>query len=98
MEKKANKPFHYGFALAKIFMCFEVVLCHFWYEQEYSILLQPFKEIGSSAVPVFALIYAIVQAVVEYRLTLRGLPTETKEYRKDDILRNPPAKTNAKEN
>lgn len=56
MEKKANKPFHYGFALAKIFMCFEVVLCHFWYEQEYSILLQPFKEIGSSAVPVFALI------------------------------------------
>lgn len=49
-------------------------------------------------VPVFALIYAIVQAVVEYRLTLRGLPTETKEYRKDDILRNPPAKTNAKEN
>ena len=48
-------------------------------------------------VPVFALIYAIVQAMVEYRLTLRGLPTETQVYRKDDVLKNPP-KTEAKEN
>lgn len=37
-------------------------------------------------VPVFALIYAIVQATVEYRLEKRGLPTDTKEYRKDDII------------
>lgn len=42
-------------------------------------------------VPVFALIYAIVQAVVEYRLSLRGLPTETKAYRGDAVIdrRNP---------
>ena len=37
-------------------------------------------------VPVFALIYAIVQATVEYRLEKRGLPTDTKEYRKDDVI------------
>ena len=32
------------------------------------------------------MIYAIVQTSVEYRLTLRGLPTETKDYRRDDII------------
>ena len=37
-------------------------------------------------VPVFAMIYAIIQTVVEYRLTLRGLPTDTKEYRHDDVI------------
>lgn len=40
-------------------------------------------------VPVFALIYAIVQAVVEYRLTQRGLPTETKAYRNDEVINKP---------
>jgi len=37
-------------------------------------------------VPVFAMIYAIVQTIVEYRLYKRGLPTETKAYRKDDVI------------
>lgn len=41
-------------------------------------------------VPVFAMIYAIVQTVVEYRLYKRGLPTETKAYRNDNII-NPKA-------
>ena len=41
-------------------------------------------------VPVFAMIYAIVQTVVEYRLCKRGLPTETKAYRNDNII-NPKA-------
>ena len=48
-------------------------------------------------VPVFALIYAIIQAVVEHRLQKRGLSTDTKDYRRDDILLTP-SKTEAKEN
>lgn len=48
-------------------------------------------------VPVFAMIYAIVQTVVEYRLAQRGLPVDTKDYRKDDVLKTPP-QTEAKEN
>ena len=47
-------------------------------------------------VPVFALIYAVVQAVVEYRLKNRGMPLETKAYRSDEVIQ--PHTIDAKEN
>lgn len=36
-------------------------------------------------VPVFAVIYAIIRTVVDYRLKKKGLPTDTREYMNDDV-------------
>lgn len=42
-----------GLNLLRMFMCFEVVLCHFWRDDTYSSLLKPFMTIRTYAVPVF---------------------------------------------
>ncbi|MDO4356127.1 MAG: AI-2E family transporter [Clostridia bacterium] len=36
--------------------------------------------------PVFAVIYAVIRTVVDWRLTQKGLPTDTKLYRGDDVV------------
>jgi len=56
MQNNPRRNYHYGFAAAKILMCFEVVLCHFWHQADYNFLLTPFRELTLTAVPVFALI------------------------------------------
>lgn len=56
MKNNPSRDFHYGFAVAKMLMCFEVILCHFWHQADYSFLLKPFRALTLTAVPVFALI------------------------------------------
>lgn len=56
MQNRPSKNFHYGFAAIKMLMCFEVVLCHFWHQADYNVLLTPFRRLTLTAVPVFALI------------------------------------------
>ena len=36
--------------------------------------------------PVFAVIYAVIRTVVDYRLSKKGLPTDTRQYRDDDVV------------
>ncbi len=36
--------------------------------------------------PVFAVIYAIIRTVVDWKLTQKGLPTDTKLYRDEDVV------------
>lgn len=53
MIKSKNTEFNYGFALLRMLMCFEVVLCHCWTETNFSKLLLPFNLLRSNAVPAF---------------------------------------------
>lgn len=56
MKNTLSKSYNYGFAVLKMWMCFEVVLCHFWHQENYSVFLHPFRTLTLTAVPVFALI------------------------------------------
>ncbi len=57
MDVKVNfekKKFNYGLALLRFFMCFEVVLCHFWiYDGSYPLISKPLNYLRSCAVPIF---------------------------------------------
>lgn len=47
-----RKSYNYGLALLRIWMCFEVVLDHFWIHDTYT-WPNPLAEYGSAAVPIF---------------------------------------------
>lgn len=51
--------YNYGLALLKILMCFEVVCCHFWYDN-YPLYLLPFALLLNCAVPVFMMVSFIL--------------------------------------
>ena len=51
---------NYGLAVLKMFMCFEVVLIHFWNDTDYSSMLTPFMLLRNFAVPTFMLISFIL--------------------------------------
>ena len=44
-----------GLCILRMLMCFEVVLCHFWYDDHYFKILIPFSMLRDYAVPVFML-------------------------------------------
>ena len=47
--------YNYGLSILKMFMCFEVVLCHFW-QYDNSLILKLFALMRNVAVPVFIMI------------------------------------------
>lgn len=47
------KEYNYGIALLRIWMCFEVVLCHFYMWEDTNILVSLLRHYSSLAVPVF---------------------------------------------
>lgn len=51
-----NKVYNYGISLLRIFLCFGVILCHFWDEENCSKFLIPFLLTRSLSVPSFMLI------------------------------------------
>lgn len=55
-SKKDSRKYNYGICLLKIFMCFEVVCCHFWNSNSIPAYLKPFSIFRTSAVPVFVCI------------------------------------------
>ena len=50
--KMHRESFNYGLALLRIWMCFEVVLDHFWTHGTYT-WPNPFAKYGAVAVPIF---------------------------------------------
>ena len=55
-EQNMRSKKEVGLSVLRMLMCFEVVLCHFWNDTDYSIICAPFHFFQSYALPVFMML------------------------------------------